>query len=93
MDSTCIKIENFHIFENIMQSLPNKDQTRQNKRLNSHTPKPTRCLSPSNNTKPQASMQKTKQGVAGRGRQYLGQVVNGMNTLEKSIKCSSANDQ
>ena len=69
----------FHIFRNIMLSLPNKDKTRQNKRLNSHTPKPTRCLSLSNNTKPQESMQKTKQGVVGRGRQYLGQVVNGVN--------------
>ena len=44
-----------------MQSLPRKYQTRQNKKLNSHTPKPKRCLSPSNNTKPQTSMQKTKQ--------------------------------
>ena len=62
-----------------MQNLPNKDKTRQNKRLNSPTPKPTCCLSPSNNTKPQASMQKPKHGVAGRDRQYLRQVVNGMN--------------
>ena len=48
-------------------------------RLSSRTPKPTRCLSPSNNTKQQASMQKTKQGVVGKGKQYLEQVVNGVN--------------
>ena len=60
-----------------MQSLPNKDKTRQKTKL--PHPKPICCLSPSNSTKPQASIYKTKQGVVGRGRQYLGQVVNGIN--------------
>ena len=47
-----------------MQSLPRKDKILTKQRLNSHTPKPKCCLSPSNNTKPQTSMQ-TKQRDGG----------------------------
>ena len=60
-------------------------------RFNSDTPKPTHCLSPSNNTKSQTSMQKTHQGAVGRGRQYLKTSIKVRVTLEEAINHSHAN--
>ena len=74
-----------------MQSLPRKDQTRQNKN-STPTPPNLHIACPQAITLTRKHACKRNKGMVGRGRRYLRTSVYGMSTLEKSMKLSHANE-